>query len=102
MDLRNFGKVLVVTVSATAVAALTACGSDNNAGTSSGGEAAGTVACGGKKSLKGSGATAQANAMTRFVTAYEAACAGFTLNYLQWVRCGGVRVRRRSDRYWRQ
>ena len=81
MDLRNFGKVLVVTVSATAVAALTACGSDNNAGTSSGGEAAGTVACGGKKSLKGSGATAQANAMTRFVTAYEAACAGFTLNY---------------------
>ncbi len=82
MDLRSVGKVLVVTVSATAVAALTACGSDNNTGTSAGGgEAAGTVACSGKKSLKASGATAQANAMTRFVTAYEAACPGFTLNY---------------------
>ena len=73
---------LVVTVSVTA--ALTACGSDNNAGPSAGGgatEGAGTVACAGKKSLKASGATAQANAMTRFVTAYEAACPGFTLNY---------------------
>ncbi|MBU3751114.1 MAG: phosphate ABC transporter substrate-binding protein PstS, partial [Mycobacterium sp.] len=73
---------LAVTVSVTA--ALTACGSDNNAGDAAGGgatEGAGTVACAGKKSLKASGATAQANAMTRFVTAYEAACPGFTLNY---------------------
>ena len=76
----SFGKVLVATASATAIAALTGCGSDNNA-PSAGSEAAGTVDCGGTKSLKGSGATAQANAMTRFVTAYEAACPGFTLNY---------------------
>jgi phosphate transport system substrate-binding protein len=82
VDLRNVGKALVVTVSATAVAALTACGSDNNTGTSAGGaDAVGTIDCGGKKSLKASGATAQANAVTRFVTAYEAACPGFTLNY---------------------
>ena len=82
MDLKNVGKALVVTVSATAVAALTACGSDNNTGTSAGGgEAVGAIDCGGKKSLKASGSTAQANAMTRFVTAYEAACPGFTLNY---------------------
>jgi phosphate transport system substrate-binding protein len=83
VDLRSVGKAFVVTASATAVAALTACGSDNNTGTSAGGggEAAGTIACGGKKSLKASGATAQANAMTRFVTSYEAACPGFTLNY---------------------
>ncbi len=76
----SFAKLLVATASVTAIAALTACGSDNNA-PSAGTEAAGTVDCGGKKSLKGSGATAQANAMTRFVTAYEAACPGFTLNY---------------------
>jgi phosphate transport system substrate-binding protein len=82
VDLKNVGKALVVTVSATAVAALTACGSDNNTGTSAGGgEAVGAIDCGGKKSLKASGSTAQANAMTRFVTAYEAACPGFTLNY---------------------
>ena len=37
--------------------------------------------CGGKKALKSSGSSAQANAMTRFVTAYETACPGQTLNY---------------------
>lgn len=39
------------------------------------------VDCGGKKALKASGSSAQANAMTRFVAAYEAKCANFTLNY---------------------
>ncbi len=82
MALSSLRSVLVATVTATAVVALSACGSDNNTGTSAGGaEGADAVACGGKKSLKASGATAQANAMTRFVTAYEAACPGFTLNY---------------------
>ena len=42
---------------------------------------AGTVNCGGKKALKASGSTAQANAMTRFVKAFEQACPGQTLNY---------------------
>ena len=37
--------------------------------------------CGGKPTLKASGSTAQANAMTRFVAAYESACSGQTLNY---------------------
>ena len=65
---------------------LTACGSDNNAGTQNGASASGSgaassVQCGGKKALKASGSTAQANAMTRFVTAFEAACDGQTLNY---------------------
>lgn len=80
MSLTSFGKVFVVTASVTAMTALTACGSDNNAA-QSGSEAIGTVDCGGTKSLKASGSTAQANAVTRFVTAYEAACPGFTLNY---------------------
>lgn len=78
----GFGKVLAASVSVAALVGLTACGSDNNAGSSAGGaEGTGSAACGGKKSLKASGATAQANAMTRFVTAYEAACPGYTLNY---------------------
>ena len=63
---------------------LSACGSDNNTGASgggTGGSATGDIECGGKKSLKASGSSAQANAMTRFVTAYETACPGYTLNY---------------------
>ena len=65
---------------------LAGCGSDNNtpaASGSSGASAAGTsdVQCGGKPTLKASGSSAQANAMTRFVAAYESACSGQTLNY---------------------
>jgi phosphate transport system substrate-binding protein len=39
------------------------------------------VDCGGKQTLKASGSTAQANAMTRFVNAYQKACPGQTLTY---------------------
>jgi phosphate transport system substrate-binding protein len=39
------------------------------------------VDCGGKQVLRASGSTAQANAMTRFVQAYEKACPGQTLTY---------------------
>jgi phosphate transport system substrate-binding protein len=39
------------------------------------------VSCGGKPTLKASGSTAQANAMTRFIKAFEQACSGQTLNY---------------------
>lgn len=39
------------------------------------------VECGGKQMLKASGSTAQANAMTRFVKAYEKACPEHTLAY---------------------
>lgn len=66
---------------AAGVLLLAACGSDNNtttASTSSGGSGG---ACAGKKALKASGSTAQANAMTRFIAAYEAACDGYTLDY---------------------
>jgi len=68
--------------------AISACGSNNNAtSTSSSGSSgasstsAAKVECGGKPTLKASGSTAQANAMTRFVNAYEPACPGHTLNY---------------------
>src|SRR5690242_10023584 len=62
---------------------LSACGSDNNAtgGSSTSGTSSANVACGGKKTLKASGSTAQANAMTRFVNAFEQTCPGQTLNY---------------------
>jgi phosphate transport system substrate-binding protein len=83
-------------VAAAAAVALTgmmsACGSDDNTsatnrgtdGTANGmaGDTAVVdIECGGKEALKASGATAQANAMTRFVTAYETLCPGYTLNY---------------------
>ncbi|GAA0649743.1 phosphate ABC transporter substrate-binding protein PstS [Kutzneria viridogrisea] len=66
---------------------LTACGSDNN--TQSGGSTGGSTTtaagakpdCGGKKSLKSSGSTAQANAMSRFVSKYNAECDGYNLDY---------------------
>jgi phosphate transport system substrate-binding protein len=86
VSFNSSGRALGAAVSIAAIATLTlsACGSDNNTGASSdsgSGGAAGAVDCGGKKSLKASGASSQANAMTRFVTAYETACPGFTLNY---------------------
>jgi phosphate transport system substrate-binding protein len=77
-----------VSILAAGALLLSACGSDKNTGgtgaTTAGGGTAGDVAaanCAGKKALKSSGSTAQANAMTRFVTAYEGACSGYTLNY---------------------
>lgn len=40
-----------------------------------------TVDCGGKQDLTGSGSTAQANAMTHFITSYEESCSGKQLTY---------------------
>ncbi len=75
-------------VIATSALVLSGCGSDNNtssnSGSNSGSGESGSVAagdCGGKKTLKSSGSSAQANAMTRFINAYEKDCPGFTLNY---------------------
>jgi phosphate transport system substrate-binding protein len=63
---------------------LSGCGSGNKASAPSaptGVPTAANVSCGGNKTLKASGSTAQANAMTRFVKAFEQACSGETLNY---------------------
>lgn len=85
MKLKRSGAA--VSLAAASVLLLSSCGSDNNtAPAASGGGAsastdASTVTCGGKDTLKASGSSAQANAMTRFVVAYEAACSGKTLNY---------------------
>ena len=82
MKLNHFGAAL--SLMATGALVLSACGSDNTSSSGSSptsGASAAKVDCGGKKSLKASGSTAQANAMTRFVNAYEAACDGYKLNY---------------------
>jgi phosphate transport system substrate-binding protein len=61
---------------------LSACGSDENTSSGSGDSGSQPAGdCGGKEALKASGSSAQANAMTRFINAYEKDCPGFTLNY---------------------
>jgi phosphate transport system substrate-binding protein len=81
LKLNRFGAALSILT--TGALMLTACGSDNNAtgGSATSGTSSAKVSCGGKKTLKASGSTAQANAMTRFVNAFEQACPGQTLNY---------------------
>lgn len=65
-------------VLAAAVLVMSACGSDNSAPSYVG---SAKVDCGGKQALTASGSTAQANAMKRFIDAYEKACPGQTLTY---------------------
>jgi phosphate transport system substrate-binding protein len=61
---------------------LPACGTDSNSPSGGGGSpSAAPAACDGKQALTASGSSAQANAMTRFVAAYEAACPDNTVNY---------------------
>jgi phosphate transport system substrate-binding protein len=62
-------------------AALVLAGCASTTQASSSGSAPSPVQCGGKKQLKGSGATAQENAMEQFVFAYVHACPGYTLDY---------------------
>jgi phosphate transport system substrate-binding protein len=81
LKLNRFGVTLAVL--ATGAIMLSACGSDNRPGGASGttGPSPAKVACGGTPTLRASGSTAQANAMTRFVKAFEQACPGQSLNY---------------------
>lgn len=87
------GSPAAISLLAAGTLLLSACGSDSNtpapaaaSGSSATAGASATSAkgaadCGGKKSLKASGSSAQANAMTRFQAAYSAACPGYTLDY---------------------
>jgi phosphate transport system substrate-binding protein len=76
LKINRFSAVLCVLVTSALV--LSGCDSDKNGRNASAGA---NVSCGGKKTLKASGSTAQANAMTRFVNVFEQACPGQTLNY---------------------
>lgn len=80
MEINRFGAALAILVTGALV--LAGCDGRNNAtGGSAAGPSSGKVSCGGKATLKASGSTAQANAMTRFIDAFERACPGQTLNY---------------------
>jgi phosphate transport system substrate-binding protein len=80
LKVKRFGAALIVL--ATGAAILSACGSNNGTG---GSATTGTspvkVACGGKPTLKASGSTAQENAMSRFIKAFEQTCPGQSVNY---------------------
>ena len=88
MKPNRFGTAAVSVLAAGAML-LSACGSDENksssgastSGAGTSGDVKPAANCAGKKALKASGSSAQANAVTRFVTAYETACSGYTLNY---------------------
>ena len=92
----------------TAIAALTlsACGSDNNAGTPSptSGRASGTglpraADCGGKNSLTGEGSTAQQNAIAEFNKVWGQVCSGKNLSYNPTGSgCGPRAVHRQAGR----
>jgi phosphate transport system substrate-binding protein len=87
LKLNRFGAALSVLTAGALM--LSACGNNNTTsqGAATSGSSASSasssanVSCGGKQTLKASGSTAQANAMARFVNAFEQACSGQTLNY---------------------
>jgi phosphate transport system substrate-binding protein len=90
VKLNRIGKTLGTTLSATAIAALTltACGSDNNSGTTSSsgaaspaGAAMSAADCGGKNSVTAEGSTAQQNAIAEFNKVWGQVCSGKTLAY---------------------
>lgn len=90
MRINRFGAAISTLV--TGVLLLSACGSDNKVGSApTGSSSAAKVACGGKSPLKASGSTAQANAMTRFIKAFENACHGQSLNYTADGSGAGIR-----------
>jgi phosphate transport system substrate-binding protein len=78
LKIKRFGAVLsILTVGALM---LSACSGDNHANGGSGSPPV-KVSCGGQPTLKASGSTAQENAMSRFVKAFEQACPGQSVNY---------------------
>jgi phosphate transport system substrate-binding protein len=84
---------VLVSVLVTIALVLSGCGSANKASAPSAptGTSAANVNCGGKKTLKASGSTAQVNAITRFVKAFEHACPGQTLDYTANGSGAGIR-----------
>lgn len=80
----GFGKAIALTASVVAAAALSACGSDNNApatSTSAGAGSATAAECGGKNTLSAEGSTAQQNAIGVFNQVWGQKCPGKNLSY---------------------
>jgi phosphate transport system substrate-binding protein len=78
VKLRPHGRVAVALG---ACLALAACGSDNNTATTASSSSGNGITCGGSGTLNGEGSTAQANAISTWVSAYQSACSGVTINY---------------------
>ena len=80
MNLIRYGRLAGIGLVGTL--ALAACGSDNNTspGSSSAGGGAAAIACK-TGSIKASGSSAQANAMTTWINTYQQACSGATVDY---------------------
>jgi phosphate transport system substrate-binding protein len=89
VTLKRCGAAL--TVAAAAALVLSACSNDSNASSAAQNPGAVKVDCGGKTDLKASGSTAQANAMTQFVTAFEKTCEGQKLSYTPNGSGAGIR-----------
>ncbi len=60
--------------------ALSACSSDSGSGDNAGSTSGGSIACE-SGTIKGSGSSAQANAMTEWIKAYQTACPDATIDY---------------------
>ena len=83
---KNVGTPFGAALSMAAIAALTlsACGSDNNAGTSGSsgsGSSSASAECGGKSSVTAEGSTAQQNAIAEFNKVWGQTCSGKNLSY---------------------
>ena len=92
MKITRYGQLAGVALVGTL--ALAACGSNDNTATSSASGSAvasSSIDCA-SGSLKASGSTAQANAMTDWINAYQTACSGATIDYQ------ARRLRRRHHR----
>jgi phosphate transport system substrate-binding protein len=80
LKINRFGAALSILF--TIALFLSACGHNNaTGGNSTSATLPAKVACGGTQTLKASGSTAQENAMSRFVKAFEQACPGQSVNY---------------------
>ena len=76
------GTARLAAVALAGALALAACGSDNGGTTNSGsGSGSGSISCAPAASIKASGSSAQKNAMTAWINAYQSACAGTTIDY---------------------
>jgi phosphate transport system substrate-binding protein len=89
VKINRFGAA--VSLFAASALVLSACSSDSDASSTAKDAGAAKVSCGGASEVTGSGSTAQANAMTWFVNAFEEACSGQTVKYTANGSGAGVR-----------
>lgn len=82
MKIKRNGSLTAAAAAVAGMLALAACGSNSNGSPAASGSASSSakIACQ-SGSIKASGSTAQKNAMTTWVNAFQSACPGATINY---------------------